>query len=375
MNITDTVISRYFKYLRLLRVILIKKPMLLFRIAFNYFKIIVLGRKVVRKVEMGITFDCQCDCPKCSSAFMKNEDKQKLTIPEISRVAKEIIALGAVQVNLTGGEPLLEKNIFKIIECFQPHKVLITINTNGLLLSNSMIDALEAAGVDILKISLDSPEAEGHDRSRVYNGCFDKVIKALEYIKQKRKIVAQLSTVCIKENLNTDRIWQMVELAKKYNALLGLTIPAASGKWIRNKEMLLGEKEKSVLKSLIKIPHVIRDTDEAYMRSHCPAGSEEFYLTCYGDIIPCPLIQISFGNVRKKDIRTIWEEMSDFRGFKEKNKPGCLAGENNNFIEKYLSALNEGSTLPLSIDYHPLYAGETHWGSREKNNKKKLSVD
>jgi MoaA/NifB/PqqE/SkfB family radical SAM enzyme len=346
-----------------------KKPMLLLRIASNYFRIIVLRKKVVRKVEMGITFDCQCDCPKCSSAFMKDPTKEKLTLSQIEKAAKQIIALGAVQVNLTGGEPLMEKNIFDIIRLFQPNKVLITINTNGLLLSAEMIDKLEAAGVDIIKISLDSPVEQEHDRSRVFDGCFKKVMEALDYIKEKKKIVAQISTVCIKENLNTNKIWEMVELSKRYNALLGLTIPAASGRWIKNEEMLIGKKEKGVLKKLIKIAHVIRDTDEAYMRSHCPAGSEEFYLTCYGDIIPCPLIQISFGNVKKTAIRTIWERMSDFRGFKEKEKPGCLAGENKEFIEKYLSVLKNRKILPLPIEQHPMFS-EGNNGYSAKDNKK-----
>ena len=87
------------------------------------------------------------------------------------------------------------------------------------------------------------------------------------------------------------------------------------------------------------------------MRSHCPAGSEEFYLTCYGDIIPCPLIQISFGNVRDESVSAIWGRMHDFKRFK--NKPGCLAGENRDFIDKYLLPLTNRKDLPISIRDHP----------------------
>ena len=352
MNIARKSLSRYLKYIKLLKIILLKKPLLIGRLMRNYFRLIVLKEKVVRKVEMGITFDCQCNCPKCSSVFMHDPNKRKLEMHEIKKAAEEIIALGAAQINFTGGEPLMEKNIFEIIKCFHPRKMLITINTNGLLLSRDMIDKLEEAGVDIIKISLDSPIPEEHDESRVFEGCYRKVIESLEYIKTKKKMIAQLSTVCIKENLNSDRIWKMVALAKEHDAMLGLTIPAASGRWVENKSILLGEKEKKVLKKLMDVSHVIRDTDEAYLRSHCPAGSEEFYLTCYGDIIPCPLIQISFGNVRDLDVKTIWNQMSDFKGFKEKEHPGCLAGQNKIFIEKYLSELKDHKTLPLPISEH-----------------------
>nr|MBA4405146.1 hypothetical protein [Nanoarchaeum sp.] len=353
MNIPIRFFYRFMKYIILLKRILIKKPLLIPRILFNYFRIFVLRAKIVRKVEMGITFDCQCNCPKCSSTFMRSSEKRKLTLPEIAKAARGILNLGAVQINLTGGEPLLTENLFEIIKCFQPHKVILTINTNGLLLTEDMIDRLEAAGVDIIKISVDSPIEKEHDEFRGYNGCFSQVIKALAYIKKKKKILAQLSTVCIKENLNSYRIWKLVEMAKDHNALLGLTIPAASGKWLEDKDVLLGEKEKKVLRELIKIPHVIRDTDEAYLRSHCPAGSEEFYLTCYGDIIPCPMIQISFGNVRDESVKAIWKEMHDFKGFKDKEKPGCLAGENRDFINKYLLPLTGRKVLPVSIKDHP----------------------
>ena len=73
---------------------------------------------------------CQCGCAKCSSEFMKDTQDKLLSKEEIDRVAKEMIALGAVQVNITGGEPTLAKNLFEVIESFQPHKCVITMNTN-----------------------------------------------------------------------------------------------------------------------------------------------------------------------------------------------------------------------------------------------------
>jgi MoaA/NifB/PqqE/SkfB family radical SAM enzyme len=291
---------------------------------------------------------------------MSNPDREIVSLDEMARFAKDIIRMGVVHINLTGGEPLLAENFFEVIKSLQPSKVLITVNTNGLLLSDDMLDKLERAGVDIIKISIDSPIEDEHDKSRGYSGCFKQAVKALDYIKKKKKMLAQISTVCIKENLNSERIWKLVKMANDYNALLGLTIPAASGKWINAKDILLGEEERAVLKELIKIPHVIRDTDEAYLRSHCPAGSEEFYLTRYGDVIPCPLIQISFGNIKKETIYSIWKKMSDFKKFKNKQKSGCLAGEDKDFINKYLTPLEGYGHLPLSIENHPVCKDSTN---------------
>jgi len=357
MNISIKNIYRYLKYFRIIKMIIFKKPLLIIRVIGNYFKIFILKQRIVRKAEMGVTFDCQCNCEKCSSVFMKNTKKEFVSLDKIKKTAREIISLGTLHVNLTGGEPLLQENIFEIIRCFQPKKVVITINTNGLLLSRGMIDKLEKAGVDIIKISIDSPIAEEHDQSRGYDGCFKQAMTALAYIKKKKGIIGQISTVCIKENLNSYRIWRLVEISRSYNALLGLTIPAVSGGWLDKKGILLDEKEAEILKKLSNVTHVIRDTDEAYMRSHCPAGSEEFYLTCYGDIIPCPLIQISFGNIKYDSVKTIWKRMSEFKEFKRKKHSGCLAGEDRVFIERYLRPLKDFGSLPITVEEHPATRG------------------
>ncbi|NQT89948.1 MAG: radical SAM protein [Candidatus Omnitrophica bacterium] len=352
MNISMRFFGRHMKYYRIMKRVIIKKPLVLLRILVNYFRIWVLKENVVRKVEMGLTFDCQCHCPKCSSEMMRGHKKERLGLAEIAKAASEILELGAVQINLTGGEPLMAEDFFQIVRCFKPHKTIITINTNGLLLTEDMIDRLERAGVDIIKISIDSPIEAEHDKYRGYDGCYSRAIKALSYIKSKSSILGQISTVCIKENLGSDRIWKLVEMAREYDALLGLTIPAASGRWLGQDGVLLDEKDREVLGALVKIPHVIRDTDEGYMRSHCPAGSEEFYLTCYGDIIPCPLIQISFGNVKSLPLRVIWQRMSDYKVFKEKKGLGCLAGEDRDFIDRYLMPLKDKASLPVSIEEH-----------------------
>ena len=339
-------LNRYLKYFRIVS----HKPVVVMRILMNYFNIIFLRRKVVRKAEFGVTFDCQCDCGKCSSERMKNPKGNKLTLEEIKQTAEEIISLGAIQVNFTGGEPLLEKDLVRIIKYFKPYKTIITINTNGVLLNEKKIDELEKARVDIIKISIDSPLPQEHDKSRGYKGCFESAVSALRYLKKKKNILGQISTVCVKENLNSFRIWKLIAMAKEYNALLGLTIPTVSGRWSGNENILIGDREKDILGEIIKFPQVIRDTDEGYLRSNCPASSEEFYLTCYGDIIPCPLIQIAFGNVRQETVKAIWKKMCDFKEYKLRDNPGCLAGENRKFIEKYLLPIKDRQQLPVGIE-------------------------
>ena len=337
-------VKRFYKYSKFA----FRKPLLVFRTLKNYLNLIFLRKRVLRKVEMGITFDCNAACERCSSDKMKNSNKRKLTIEEIRRVGQECIDLGMIQFNLTGGEPLIEKNIFEIINAFRPKKTFITINTNASLLTEDLIVRLRDAGVDKIKISVDSPIAEEHDRMRGIPGLFEHIVKMLEIIKRTPGIDGQLSTVVIKENIN-HRIWDLVKLAEKYGATLGLTIAARSGKWINKPGIMLTDEHRKILPELIKHPLVVRDTEAGYIKARCPAGNEELYITCYGDIIPCPLVQLSFGNVKNESLKSIWAKLTNFPEFK-KTRRICLVGEDKGFINRYIEPIKEKKQFPVPID-------------------------
>lgn len=81
-----------------------------------------------------------------------------------------------------------------------------------------MIEELKKAGVDVIKISIDNPVPEEHDKIRD-KGTFQQVVKALEYIHKTKGIIGQISTTCAKEILNSSRIWELLKLARKSTML------------------------------------------------------------------------------------------------------------------------------------------------------------
>ena len=113
MDIGLNSILRYKKYLMIAYRISFRKPLAIIRIFYNYFKMVILRQKTARKIEIAVTYDCQCKCAKCSSHPMKNPERKRFTLEEIRKAVKDILSLGVVHINLTGGEPLLEKEIFE----------------------------------------------------------------------------------------------------------------------------------------------------------------------------------------------------------------------------------------------------------------------
>lgn len=340
--------EKYIKYYPFLR----RRPLLALRLLKNYFRIYLLGQSIPRKIEFGATFNCQCSCSQCSSHKMKDEKKEPLTLSEIKKIAEDSLNLGIVHANITGGEPLLRKDLGEIIGFFKPDRTVVTLSTNGLLLDREKIIALKGYGIAIIKMSLDSPDRDIHDSNRGIKGCYDKVIESLSIIKEIGGIKGMISTVVTKDNIDSGALWSLLEKAEKYNAFLGLNIPVLSGKWTNEKDQLLRESDKAVINRLVKNRNVIKATHEGYNKTCCPAGNEEFYVTMYGDVLPCPFIQISFGNLHEKNLYDIWNKMSKFPRFAEKS-PVCLGGQDKSFIDEYIAPISDEPLFPVSIDLHP----------------------
>jgi len=346
-------LRRYLKYIRLVS----KKPLLVLRILLNYFRLFIFKEQILRKVDLCLTLRCPCDCEKCSSAKMLDLERKELTVAEIEKAAADCRKLGAIQLNLTGGEPLLRQDIFEIIKALKPAQVFISINTTGLLLDKKFILKLKKARVDMIKMSLDSPLAAEHDRHRGNPGCFDKVMQNLKLIHEVGGVRSHLSTVTIPENIRSGKIQEILKIAEKYNSTLALTIPTPAGRWSNNYNNLINQDDRRILDELLKHPLVTEDTDTGYTEVKCPGGTECLYITAYGDIIPCSVLQLSFGNIKDESLTAIYQKMSKFPPLKE-SVTVCKAGEKKDFIDTWLKPVGKESLFPIDISKHPSFIKE-----------------
>jgi len=286
---------------------------------------------------------------------MFNSETSELSVEEIRDAAKQSIILGAIQINLVGGEPLLRKDIFEIIKALCPSKVFVSINTTGLLLNKQMIERLRDSGVDMIKMSLDSPIALEHDKYRNSPGYFNKVIENLKLIKNTKGVRGHISTVTIPENIRNNKLFEILKIAERFDATLALTVPAAVGKWSNNYAMFINSNDRKILNELLeKHSLVTQDLHSSYKEIKCPAGTESLYITSYGDVIPCSLLQISFGNIRKEKLKIIYERMLCFEPLK-KSVPICKAGESRSFIDEWLKPIANVSLFPVNIWEHPSF--------------------
>ena len=118
---------------------------------------------------------CNCRCVMCD-IWKANADKREISADDLSRHAEAIRTLRVQRVMLTGGEPLLHRNLWALCAQLQALGIRITLVTTGLLVEHHAADI--ASCVDTVVISLDGPR-EVHDAIRRVNGGFDRIGRAV----------------------------------------------------------------------------------------------------------------------------------------------------------------------------------------------------
>lgn len=332
-----------------------RKPQLIFRVASSYFKHLWysdLNKRPLRNIDISLNYDCNLTCQHCSCEILKKNDVP-LTAEQYSHLAKEAIDLGTIYFSFTGGEPLINKDLEDIIQLFEPFKSLIGIQTNGILLTNERINSLIKCGVDVLQVSLDSNDPEEHDGFRNKKDAYSKTIKNMENALAKGlKII--VCTTMTHQNIRSDGILSLLNFlhGKKIPTVISIACPV--GKWSGDFSMLLNDEDRMYLDKLKKqYPRLRRDFDSNYSKRGCSAATEKLYITPYGDVIPCPFIHISFGNIKEEPLHAIQKRMLKLDRFIEYNNI-CLAGEDKSFIEQYISPTYENQSLPQKWTDHPV---------------------
>lgn len=303
-----------------------------------YSQKVFLRKRPLRLVEIAIGYECNANCEQCSCALSLDRKRKRLTLSEFKRLIDEAIKMGAFQFNLTGGEPLLYlKDTYGLIRHIRDRDCYVHLCTNGILLDQKKLKRLRELGLNSLEFGLDSADEKTHDANRRLKGAFRKIMLATK-VARKFGIAVLWDTIITHEKIVNGDMDKLVKLSKKKSTLLQITPPCVMGRWSKKEEILLDEKERQFFKKLLTKPWARTDTYSSLLRIGCPAGREKIAVNPYGDVLPCSLIQIPYGNIREQTIEKIQKKMLENPFYHQSGGVfGCLPSFNYQFIKKYLS--------------------------------------
>lgn len=195
--------------------------------------------RVHNYLRISLTERCNLRCFYCmpEEGIELTERSNLMTHEEVIFIAKQFIELGVDKIRLTGGEPLIKKNIEKIIYELSALPINLGITTNGILL-DKYLSIFKECSVKDINISLDTLLEEKFNKitRRDY---FQRVLNNINlYINEGFNI--KINTVLIK-GVNDDEIIDFIEFTKNKNVSIRFIefMPFDGNKWNKDKLVLL----------------------------------------------------------------------------------------------------------------------------------------
>jgi len=163
---------------------------------------------------------CNARCAMCPVAeSMKRQQKIAKETVDMAFVKKLVSGFGVFKpsIFLTGGEPLLNKEIINIIKYFDEKRIITTMTTNGMLLKKCAKELVNT-GISVVVVSIDGPRP-AHDKNRGVRGIYDSAVDGIkEVIKERNAAGKSFPKVNINAVINSECIDDMdhlLNLAKK----------------------------------------------------------------------------------------------------------------------------------------------------------------
>lgn len=302
-----------------------------------------------------ITRRCNLRCVHCrSSSSLEVKAHPDFSIGEAFRIIDDIAGYAKPVIVLSGGEPLLRKDVFQIARYGTDKGLRMCIATNGTLVNDEICEKIRDSGIKIASLSLDGSEETVHDNFRGQKGAFAGAINAARLFR-KHGIEFIVNSSFTKRN--QEEIPKVYKLAKEIGATawyLFMIVPTGRGEEIMNEliskedyEKILEwhyqmeKDEKDLLVRPTCAPHyyriVLQKSREEGSRFErrtlkfstggskgCIAGQLIALIDVDENVLPCSYFPKPAGNLREQSFRDIWEnselfgELRDFKKYKGK---------------------------------------------------------
>ncbi len=276
------------------------------------------------------TKKCNLFCKHCyRDSGPEVESMNELNTDEGKKLIDEIQSAGFKILILSGGEPLLRKDIFELTSYAFQIGLRPALGSNGTLITSEIAEKLVKSGLSTVSISLDSLQCEYHDKFRNINGAWKKAVSGIENALTSGLRV-QINTTLTDNNF--DQFEDMVDFAIDLgvNALHPFfLVPTGRGKEIEEDSLKMEkyfqmirtvmEKQKNISIELKptcapQFMPIAKDMGIPMRFARgCIAGISYCCILPNGDVHICPYLPVKVGNVREKPFNTIWAQSSVFK--------------------------------------------------------------
>ena len=312
-------------------------------------------------VSWNLTYRCNLACEHCyldagprPAVGTENfADRSELGTEECYKVIDEIAAFAPECLTiLTGGEPLLRRDILEIVRRAAERRLWVVIGTNGVRITENVARHLAEAGARGLSLSLDALDPDRHDRFRNVRGAWQNTVEGAGIL---NRVGLPFIVQTTAGSHNAGELEAIADFAygrlaaKVWN--LYFLVPTGRGQFVSD---MTPAQYDDVLASLYRIqgayqgrmlvnakcaPHYIKtvleqpDADTRPIRTYsggaggCPAGTHYLGIRPNGDVTPCPYLPVFAGSLRRTSLTELWSSSELFTGIRRRASLGGRCGE------------------------------------------------
>ena len=284
-----------------------------------------------------LTYACNLACRHCLSSSGRRNPAE-LSTEECFGVVDELQRLGVFYVNLGGGEPMLRRDFFDIVNYSTDHDVGVKFSTNGTYIDAAAARRLASMDYLDIQVSIDGATAAVNDNVRG-GGSFAAARSAMDHLAAADFGAFKISVVVTRQNV--DQLDDFRAIADEYGAQLRITRLRPSGRGADTWDELhpTQAQQRDLYRWLLDRPDVLTGDSFFHLNALgaeqlpglnlCGAGRVVCLIDPIGDVYACPFVihdEFLAGNVRDPGGFTgVWKGSDLFTSLREPTSAGACA--------------------------------------------------
>ena len=290
-----------------------------------------LRMNIPLSAHIDLTYRCNERCVHC---YLDHHDHGEMTTAEIKDLLDQMADAGVFYLTISGGEIMMRRDFFEILEHARFRTFCIKLKTNGILIRQQEADRIKTLGVESVQVSIYSHIPEVHDAITKLPGSLEQSIEAIRRLRA-HGIQVTIANVLMVQNVNDFEGVRALanELGAKFTMdptitpmmdgdrnVLDLNVDEGTLRDVfRNQSLVVGDIEEVCAPPL-------GPGEEDMDQMPCSAGHTACYVSPYGDVYPCVQFPLPSGNVRQMKFVDIWRDspqLNEVRGITLGDLPSC----------------------------------------------------
>jgi MoaA/NifB/PqqE/SkfB family radical SAM enzyme len=287
---------------------------------------------------LAVTSECPLGCIHCS---IKKRTGPDLSVGDWRDAISGLEKIGVSLVGFTGGEPAQRDDLPLLVHEASSRGMESMVFTSGDGFDKHLAEKLKNAGLWAVAVSIDHPEPEKHDGIRGKKGAFGKATEALS-VSMEAGFYTMITSVVFPGSAKEKQYLKIFEIAKKLGVHeYRLVEPMPCGSLFEKpRDYLLSQNQISEIRDFhvrmnrkgTKPKICAFNRVESPELFGCGAGTQHLFIDPSGEVCPCDFTPLSFGNICREPIDSIWKRMSGAMGNPRRN---CFIQKNHRLIREY----------------------------------------